>query len=197
MSDKIQWPSDDWFASLAEGDPESEEEFWKQYAAPLQRVAQRQISASLGKRVDAEDIVQSACRTFFRRVRQGEFQCDDSSDLWRLMMTITLNKARMQARYHGRDRRSTEREQALPDESLVPAQTVEASIAAIDFDDFMQTIFAQLDDEQGEILRRLLDEQTQDEIAAAVGCSGRTVRRMKDRIREALKEILQQQLEEG
>lgn len=197
MSDTIQWPSDDWFASLAEGDPTSEEEFWKQYAAPLQRVAQRQISASLGKRVDAEDIVQSACRTFFRRVRQGEFQCDDASDLWRLMMTITLNKARMQARYHGRDRRSTAREQALPDESMVPAQTVEASIAAIDFDDFMQTIFARLDDEQGEILKRLLDEQTQDEIAAAVGCSGRTVRRMKDRIRESLKEILQQQLEEG
>lgn len=194
MNESLAWPSDDWFESLAAGDPDVESEFWQSYGEPLRRVAQRQISQSLGKRVDPEDIVQSACRTFFRRVRQGEFQCEDSGDLWRLMLTITLNKARMQARYHTRARRSMDREQALPQEANVANPNVEDSIAAIDFADFLDSIFRHLDTEQAEILRRLLDEQTQDEIAEAIGCSGRTVRRMKERIRESLHDILKQEL---
>ena len=188
------WPTDDWFESLAQGDPDVEAEFWQKYGEPLQRVAQRQISQSLGKRVDAEDIVQSACRTFFRRVRQGEFQCEDSGDLWRLMLTITLNKARMQARFHSRGRRAMNREQVLGANDSAMSGGVEEAIEAVDFADFLESIFNQLDHEQGEILRRLLDEQTQEEIAKAVGCSDRTVRRMKDRIRESLHDILQSQL---
>ena len=79
MNDPDPWPSDDWFDALAEGDPDVETEFWNAYGEPLRRVASRQISSALAKRVDPEDIVQSACRTFFRRVRQGEFQCNDST----------------------------------------------------------------------------------------------------------------------
>ncbi|MEM9645091.1 MAG: sigma-70 family RNA polymerase sigma factor [Planctomycetota bacterium] len=189
------WPTDDWFHELADGNPRVVEEFWQKYAGPLRRVADRQISASLGKRVDAEDIVQSACRTFFRRAGQGEFECTDQDDLWRLMLTITLNKARMQARFHGRARRGVSQERSLDADPSLANDHVEQAIEAVDFADFLETVFAKLDDESRRILERMLDGQTQDEIAAAVGCSQRTVRRMKGRIRDDLTSLLRDQLE--
>lgn len=189
------WPDQQWFAALASGDPSIEEEFWKTYAGPLHRVADRQLSQQLKRRVDPEDVVQSACRTFFRRVRQGEFQLQDRSDLWRLLLTITLNKARMQARFHGRACRGMDREQSLAEEPAGgKGKNFEDALAEIDFNDFLESILKHLSEEQQEILQRTLDGQTQDEIAAAVGCSQRTVRRMQTKIRESLQSILQADL---
>jgi hypothetical protein len=90
-------------------------------------VADRQIATWLRRRVDPEDVVQSACRTFFRRASLGDFSLASKDDLWRLLLTITLNKVRMQARFHTRNRRNAAREQALPESaSLQPAQWDEA-----------------------------------------------------------------------
>lgn len=195
MDDQDVWPDEQWFAALAAGDPAIEEEFWRTYAGPLHRVADRQLSQQLKRRVDPEDVVQSACRTFFRRVRQGEFEIQDRSDLWRLLLTITLNKARMQARYHGRACRGMDREQALVEEPAgKQGSPLEDALAAIDFADFLESILKHLSGEQQAILQRTLDGQTQDEIAEAVGCSQRTVRRMQTKIRESLQSILQSDL---
>lgn len=194
MSDHKPWPSDDWFEQLANGDPDVVAEFWETFGEPLRRVADRQISRSLGQRVDADDIVQSACRTFFRRAGKGEFECADSGDLWRLMLTITLNKARGQARFHGRQRRGTGSEQPLDASPAVAVARIEDAIEQVDFADFMESVLEKLDNESGEILQRLLDGQGQGEIAESLGCSERTVRRMKTRIRENLESMLRDQL---
>ena len=197
MNDDKPWPSDDWFELLAQGEPEVVTEFWETFGEPLRRVAKRQISSSLAQRVDADDIVQSACRTFFRRAGQGEFECAGTDDLWRLMLTITLNKARMQARFHGRQRRGMNAERPLDAIPAVAAGGYDDAIEAVDFTDFLETVFEQLDDESRDILNRLLDGQAQDEIAVALGCSERTVRRMKIRIRERLETMLRDQLDSG
>lgn len=195
MNEHDLWPDDQWLAALAGGDPTIEAEFWQTYAGPLHRVADRQLSQQLKRRVDPEDVVQSACRTFFRRVRQGEFAIRDRSDLWRLLLTITLNKARLQARYHGRIRRGANREQSLADDPTSAGASFEAALEQIDFSDFLESILRHLSDEQQEIFRRTLDGQTQNEIAEAVGCSERTVRRMQVAIREQLQSILQSELQ--
>lgn len=195
MNEHDLWPDDQWLAALAGGDPTIEAEFWQTYAGPLHRVADRQLSQQLKRRVDPEDVVQSACRTFFRRVRQGEFAIRDRSDLWRLLLTITLNKARLQARYHGRIRRGANREQSLADDPTSSGGSFEAALEQIDFSDFLESILRHLSDEQQEIFRRTLDGQTQNEIAEAVGCSERTVRRMQVAIREQLQSILQSELQ--
>lgn len=196
MNDHKSWPSDDWFARLAKGEPDVVAEFWETFGEPLRRVADRQISRSLGQRVDADDIVQSACRTFFRRAGKGEFECADSGDLWRLMLTITLNKARAQARFHGRQRRGMKSEQPL-DVTPTVAGRVEDAIEKVDFADFMESVLARLDEESAAILERLLEGQSQGEIAAALHCSERTVRRMKNRIRDSLESMLHDQLVTG
>ncbi len=191
MNDSNLWPDDEWLAS---GDSQVEQEFWATYAKPLHRVADRQLSQQMKRRVDPDDVVQSACRTFFRRVRQGEFSLEDRGDLWRLLLTITLNKARMQARHHGRDCRSIDREQAFPTEPGSDGASFESELEKVDFADFLDSIMRKFDPEQQEILQRSLDNQTQDEIAEAVGCSQRTVRRMQVRIRELLQAILETEL---
>lgn len=195
MNEHDIWPDDQWLAALAGGDPTIEAEFWQTYAGPLHRVADRQLSQQLKRRVDPEDVVQSACRTFFRRVRQGEFAIRDRSDLWRLLLTITLNKARLQARYHGRIRRGANREQSLADDPTSAGGSFETALEQIDFSDFLESILKHLSDEQQEIFQRTLDGQTQNEIAEAVGCSERTVRRMQVAIREQLQSILQSELQ--
>ncbi len=190
MDEQNRWLSDEWLTALAAGDPIVTQEFWDDYAVPLQRVADKQLSQQLKRRVDAEDVVQSACRTFFRRVQHGEFEFNDRDDLWRLLLTITLNKARMQARFHGRVRRGLGKEQSLEGDPKSQNQSFDQAINDIDFADSLGVIFEKLDDEQCEILRRLLDGETQEQIANAIECSQRTVRRMQVRIREQLQSIL-------
>ena len=189
------WPSDDWFELLAAGDAETVEQFWNDFGEPLRRVAERQLSKSLAKRVDPEDIVQSACRTFFRRAQEGQFDCTNQDDLWRLMLTITLNKARMQARYHARAKRAMSAENSLDDVPEISPHHVEDAIEAVDFADLLETIFQHLDSESHQVLERLLADESQSEIASALGCSERTVRRIKSRIRDGLTLELKSQLE--
>ena len=191
------WPRDDWFSDLADGDPETVEQFWKQYGAPMRRVAERQIADRLRTRVDADDIVQSACRTFFRRIGEGEFDVEDTESLWRLLLTITLHKARMQARFHTRDRRCVGREQAIPEVGAFQPSEPESFLSKVDFADFLQHVLSHLDEEQQRILTMTLDGKQQSEIAKTIGCSERTVRRMRGRIQDQLRDVLFSEMKEN
>lgn len=181
-----------WLDNLADGKPDAVEEFWRRYGEALQRVAERQIASWLRRRVDPEDVVQSACRTFFRRASEGNFSLDSKDDLWKLMLTITLNKVRMQARFHSRHRRSASKEQPLPEEaSLQPAEWDHA-IEQVELQDMLKAAFSEADDERHQVLKLWLEGCTQVEIADAIGCSERTVRRIQDRIRKDLSSYLEQ-----
>ena len=189
------WPQVDWLAGLADGDAVIVKQFWDRYGDTLRRAAERQIAPRLRARVDADDIVQSACRTFFRRFGEGEFDISDFESLWRLLLTITLNKARMQARYHTRDRRSIGREQAIPDLGVVATTERASFLNDVDFDDLLEFVLAPLDEAQRQILVMTLDGRPLSEISNALNCSERTVRRMRGRIREQLRDILKADLE--
>lgn len=82
-------------------DPRSAaEQLFARYAQRLYRLAEQHLSHKLAGRVDGEDVVQSVFRTFFRRQAAGEFRCDSSGQLWRLLVKITILKARAKARHH-------------------------------------------------------------------------------------------------
>jgi len=80
------------------------------YAQRLTNLAEQHLSRKIAQRVDVEDIVQSVFRTFFRRSSEGEFQIDDSVELWQLLVTITLRKTAMKARHHSADKRNVQAE---------------------------------------------------------------------------------------
>ena len=76
------------------GDEQAAGELYRRYAIRLTRLADEHLNVKLAGRVDGEDVVQSVFRTFFRRSARGEFLIDTSAQLWRLLVTLTLRKAR-------------------------------------------------------------------------------------------------------
>ena len=85
---------------LRGGDPQAAEEIFARYAERLTSLAGQQLSRKLAARLDGADVVQSVFRTFFRRCAAGEFCIDSSAELWRLLVQITLQKARAYGRQH-------------------------------------------------------------------------------------------------
>jgi RNA polymerase sigma-70 factor (ECF subfamily) len=93
-------PNQDLVERLREGDPLAAEVLFRRYAVRLARLAEQHLNRRVAARVDGEDVVQSVFRTFFQRCARGEFQIDSSEQIWRLLVRLTLRKARAQVRRH-------------------------------------------------------------------------------------------------
>jgi RNA polymerase sigma-70 factor (ECF subfamily) len=89
-----------WVRRLRDGDPRAPEKLFAYYARRLIRLAQQHLSRKMASRIDGDDVVQSVFRTFFRRHARGEFEIDNSTKFWRLLVKITLLKARAKGRHH-------------------------------------------------------------------------------------------------
>src|SRR5262249_62295502 len=91
-------------------DEAAAEELFRRYAGRLTALARSRLARSLAARVDPEDVVQSAYRSFFLLARDEEVLVRESGDLWRLLVRITLRKVCRSARRHRAHCRSVERE---------------------------------------------------------------------------------------
>jgi RNA polymerase sigma factor (sigma-70 family) len=188
-----QWES--WVRDLAAGNERVVQSFWDRYGARLQGLAAQFLTTRLYRRVEPEDIVQSVCRSFFVRAREGQFQLADRDSLWRLLCAITLAKVRQQARFHGRQKRSVNQEASLQDSRLgapplaATQPTPEESAA---FAEQLQSVLAALDEEERQIILLRLEEYTMEEIARRQKCSERTVRRILKRVQSRLQNLLQE-----
>jgi RNA polymerase sigma factor (sigma-70 family) len=174
---------------LREGDPQVVREFCEQYGASLHEVAEKYVVGALRRRLGPEDVVQSACRTFLRRARDGQFQLADSENLWRLLCAITLAKFREQSRYHLRQKRGLDREvqpARTPGEESTgrfdPADPQPTPAEAVEFADQLRQLLASFDDEEQRVVELKLQEYTNEEIAERLQCSERTVRRTLKRV---------------
>jgi RNA polymerase sigma-70 factor (ECF subfamily) len=161
------------------GDPRAAEELFTRYAQRLVRVAQRQLSKKLAGRLDGEDVVQSALRSFFRREARGDFRIDSSSELWQLLVKLTLAKARTKARHHTAQKRDVTAEvadgDALAAEAVVREPRPEEAAALVDQIDLLLHGLPEL---HGEVLRMRLEGQSVTELAEALQVSRQTVYRV-------------------
>jgi RNA polymerase sigma factor (sigma-70 family) len=183
-------PSAELLNQFCKGEPAAAAALHERYVARLVALARSRLSDSLAARVDAEDVVQSAYRSFFVRARAGEFQLHASGDLWRLLARITLRKLYRQAEHHTAQRRSVAREQAASpnrsDDSDAFAASREPTPAeAAALADEIAHIMRRLNELQRQVLELRLQEHTIDEIAAHLGRSERTVRRTLATLRDA------------
>ena len=178
-------------ARWREGDQQAAAELFRRYAERLTGLARSRLSAKLAQRVDAEDVVQSAYRSFFADTREGRYDLERGGDLWRLLVTITLRKL-----YHQVDRSTTakrdlSREQSFSSEdSLLGLQAHLRSnepspVEALALADQLEQTMRRLEPNQRRIFELRLQGYNVEEVAADAGCSVRTVR-------YALKEIKQQ-----
>eukprot|EP00913_Durusdinium_trenchii_P035333 g33063.t1 len=81
------------FAEFISGQDAAARQIVDRYTRRLVNLARSRLSKRMRRRVDPEDIVQSAYRSFFRKAEKREFVLNRSGDLWRLLAAITVNKA--------------------------------------------------------------------------------------------------------
>jgi RNA polymerase sigma factor (sigma-70 family) len=88
------------------------DQIWQRYFRALLNLARRNLDRRARHRADEEDVLQSMFRSFCTRQARGDFQLADRDELWRLLVTITLRKARNSAKAQRRGSRNVEREQS-------------------------------------------------------------------------------------
>lgn len=170
-----------------EGADDAATEIFLRYQHRLLGLVRSRLSKKLARRVDAEDILLSAYRSFFVGVRKGRCVTPDGDDLWPLLTTIALRKLAGKARHHQAECRSIDQEH-LQDSSLIESVIREEPTAeqAALLSDEIQLLMSQLDETAREVLVRTLQGWDVPAIANELALNETTVRRALERIRERL-----------
>ena len=161
----------------------------------LMALVRARISPKLKSRLDPEDVLQSAYRSFFGGLEDGRFVVERSVELWSLLAAITLHKLHRQVAFHAARKRSVQREETFQTDSLLGLQpefvaqmpTPDEAAALVDELEQVMSRYSTLE-------RCILEFQLQgldvDEIALKVERSDRTVRRLLEKLRNDLRSRL-------
>lgn len=156
------------------------------YVRRLIALARSRLSPRLAARLDPDDVVQSAYRSFFMHARDGAYVFERAGDLWCLLAQITLHKLHGQIEHQTAQRRNPDRE-VSQDEHLHPFMsaepTSEAVVAAIDQ---LRVIMQRLNETERRILSQRLQGKSIPEIATDIQRSQRTVRRILQELEELM-----------
>lgn len=95
---------------LAAGDDSAVGAVFEKYAHRLVALARSRLDPRLAARVDPEDVVLSALRSFILQCREGEVSFHDPERLWKMLAVITLRKCYRQRERHFAARRDVRRD---------------------------------------------------------------------------------------
>ena len=167
--------------------PGFEEKLVAQYTERLLTLAARELPPAVRQRVDAQDVLQSVYRSFFRRLEAGRFWCEEASDVWRLLAAMTYNKARSAVRRHHQERRDVRREETMPEDDSSAARAPGPDDIVMFFDT-MEAMLARVPDYYRPVMTLRLEGHSIAEIAEKVGRTERTVLRALARLAELAQE---------
>jgi RNA polymerase sigma-70 factor (ECF subfamily) len=182
-----------------DGDQRAATELFERYASRLIALAQRHLNERLGRRLDAEDVVQSVFNSFFVRTRDGAFILEENGELWRLLVTMTINKLDDQIRHHMAGKRSVTHEKSFSSEDSLhglsagllarePSPEEAAALA-----EMVEQILTPLDPLARKVVELRLQGYQMQEIATQTGYCQRTIRRLLNRFQGQMKlDLLQQ-----
>lgn len=182
---------DELMSGLRRGDDAAASELFRRYARQLVRLAAPRLVGVIRRKVDAEDLVQSAFRSFFRVDPARSFDLDGWDDLWGLLATITLRKCRYWVRHYLAAKRHVGREMPPGDDSAdwdsagrdpTPAEAVVLS-------ETVERLLGGLDEKGRLVAEMVLQGFTAAEIAPHAGLTERSVYRQLERVRGRLREI--------
>jgi RNA polymerase sigma factor (sigma-70 family) len=184
---------DDLEERLHSGDDSAATEIVRRFAQRLAALASRRLVGALRQKVDAEDLVQSALKSFFRANAATPFELSDWHSLWSLLATITLRKFGYQARQFLTGKRNIRREEAA-DESAnwgALARDPTPEEAAL-FAETVAQLLTDLEDKARQVVELSLQGLTPAEIGPRVGLTERSVYRQLERVRVRLLEACQE-----
>ena len=176
------------------GDETAADALFHRYLERLIDLARSRLSRKMARRLDAEDVVQSAYRSFFLNIRHGRYQLLFSGDLWRLLAAITIHKVRRQVRRHTAEKRSVDLEESGILELILESQREGARMPTPDeaatLVDELQQVLAGLSPLYRRIFEFRLQDRSVEEVARRAGCSERTAHRALAIVRQQLESRL-------
>jgi RNA polymerase sigma-70 factor (ECF subfamily) len=188
-------PFQDLMARLRNGDQEAAALIFQRFAHRLVALARSRLSPLLRAKIDPEDVLQTALRSFFRGQAEGRLEVESWDSLWSLLTVITLRKCGRRVEHFRAACRDVRREADVgraeedsaasweavardptPAEAMVLAETVGELVRG-------------LSDRDRRIVELSLQGEGIPEVAAEIGCSERTVERVLQRLRERLERM--------
>ncbi len=178
------------------GDERAAAELFDRYTEQLLALARTRLSPKLAPRLDPEDVVQSAYRSFFVRAQKGAeeggYVLQRRGDLWRLLAAITLHKLQGQVERHTAGKRSIRREAYSRDQEIllgleaeVMAREPTPAEAATVVDE-LEGVLRDLRPQHRRMVEMLLQGCPVEEIARETERSERMVRLVAERFRDQL-----------
>jgi RNA polymerase sigma factor (sigma-70 family) len=168
---------------------------WGRYFQELLALAHSHLSARIRGREDPEDVLQSMYKSFCLRQRRGDFDLSNRDELWKLLVQITLRKARNTANRHLQAKRDVRRDASGNAAAADGFDEPTALLNQLDADDPTPAEAALLNEalerrfqalrepELRLIAQKKLEGYTNQEIANEMQCTLRTVERKLGRIR--------------
>lgn len=173
-----------------DGNSEAATAIFDRYVERLLALARSRMGSKLKRRIDPEDVVQSAYRSFFVHARNETYLLERSGDLWRLLASIALNKLYGQIEKQTAAKRSLAREERATNsrsDLQSPDPTAAEIVALVEQ---LHLVIHDLSADEREALSARLQGVSIDDISKSLGKSERTVRRLiaqaKKRIEERL-----------
>jgi RNA polymerase sigma factor (sigma-70 family) len=185
---------------LRDGDDRALGPLWERYFEKLVKVARGRLPLGSPARVEggSMDAAVNALQSFQSRLRKGEYGWVTSrGDLWKLLVTMTRNKAIKQARRAGAEKRHPkegivrESEMTSPEGqrySLAELVTEEPTPEmAIELAERIERIHGALHDpELSRVFQLRLEGYSRDEISEAIDRAVRSVSRKLEIVRQAV-----------
>lgn len=181
----------EWLEKLKVGDQQHVEELWKRYADRLLKLARRRLDSRLRRVADEEDVLISVFDAAIRAVQDGKFKkLNDRNDFWQFLVIITKRKSTDHYRRFSAAKLTTGEPSPQP-----PAHREAESWNELISDEPTPEFAAEAAETVAQLLRALPTEElrkiahdrlaghTQEEIAAHLGLSLRTVERRMELIR--------------
>lgn len=174
-------------------DGRSLQEF-ERFTRRLIGLARTRLDERLRHKIEPEDVVQSAYKSFFLRYGDGALAAEGWNGLWGLLTTITLRKCADRVRYFRAECRDLSREQGRPDfvddthllrDALGREPTPEQAAALAET---VEKLLSGLSDDVRPIVELSLQGYSTQEIGQLLGRAERSVRRIRERIRTQLEQ---------
>jgi RNA polymerase sigma-70 factor (ECF subfamily) len=190
---------DDTFSRLMDrlrsGEDAAAREVFERFAGRLVALARGRLNRLLARKIDPEDVVQSAFKSFFVRHRAGTLDVSNRDGLWNMLTLITLRKCADRAKYFLAERRDAAREATGldggngPDASLLALDRQPRPEEAVILAETVEHLFRAVSTHERPILELSLQGYTAAEISVRLGRPERSVRRLREHIRKRLERL--------
>ena len=184
------------FERLVAGDNDAVRQLWNRYFEQLQEVAKNQIGAAPRRAFDEEVVVISVFECLRKGALDGRFaEMRDRTELWKMLVTMTLQKAIDRVRRELSDKRgggatiteavpngSDQRERFRLDELFADEPTLDSLVAMEEEKNRLMHVLRDGSLRQVAVLR--LEGYTQCEMAEKLAVTTRTIERKMELIRK-------------